>query len=285
MRIIVAVKGGPGSGNFGHAGRPGLVGGSATDGITTSEVVWGGTKILGGKVTVIGPEGAAEKVAAVLSKVPGWHADALTPDILHTYLRDQIGMSEEGITALMGDVEKELTVEFISDPEEFVVLAPGRTVGGSAHYNKLVVREEYLDDPEALEHYVLHELGHQIDDLTMRLPTGSTNYRYVTSSESSTFRSAIKDVRTDLEHKLNYMGASSPAYRQASDDWKKLTWAIPGHKISGASPDRAHSEMFAEAYYMHASGRGDQLPTRVDGYISKFFRNSPPKGTVLSGTL
>lgn len=48
MKIIVAIKGGSGSGNFGHSGRPGLVGGSgggAPSGgkITASEPIRGGT--------------------------------------------------------------------------------------------------------------------------------------------------------------------------------------------------------------------------------------------------
>ena len=35
-KILVHVKGGPGSGNFGHAGRPGMVGGSGGSGIAKS---------------------------------------------------------------------------------------------------------------------------------------------------------------------------------------------------------------------------------------------------------
>lgn len=37
MKIIVAVKGGSGSGNYGHVGRPGLVGGSGGEGIAAIE--------------------------------------------------------------------------------------------------------------------------------------------------------------------------------------------------------------------------------------------------------
>ena len=32
MRMVIRYKGGPGSGNFGHTGRPGKVGGSASGG-------------------------------------------------------------------------------------------------------------------------------------------------------------------------------------------------------------------------------------------------------------
>lgn len=279
MKIIVAVKGGPTSGNYGHVGRPGLVGGSGSG--TGAPFGVEGKTIMGGKVNVVGPPGATEKVEAILSKLPAWHMDALTSDVLRKYLIQGIGFSQEGADALLADIESKLQFKFISDPEEFVTMESGANVGGSSHYNMLVIREEYLDDPETLERYVLHELGHQIDALTMRLPLGSTNYRYAVSSESNTFRSTVRSVYREMQRRLGINGANSPLYIRAHDEWKAISQTVPGRRF--VDEDRTYTEIFAEAYYLRASGRGDQLPRTIESQMNKFFRDVPPKGTVLAG--
>ncbi|RJR10102.1 hypothetical protein C4588_03970 [Candidatus Parcubacteria bacterium] len=271
--VFQALKGGRGSGNFGHSGIPGKHGGSAPKG-GLSETVVGNIRIKGGTPEQI------EAVKDLINSLPAWHTslvnDRVVDDLLQQYrhLPNYERLAEEARKVLQTG---NMVIEFQDVTEAKRNPLTGEeveSVGGHVP-NYISLRSSLTGDE--LKGILAHEIGHQVSYLGAKLTTGrdlrfGRNYK----PAGENLEGAWKRDRSDHEHTLGIQGSNSERYQR----WQK------GFQLANATTSRSYSpatnmeERFGQAFRMVATGRGEELTPSVRRYVQKFFNKKPPSGSV-----